>query len=213
MIKINFVYIFIGDEDDEEEDEDDDYENVEDEESDSANEENDTTVTILEKKNYQSPMLKASPGEYFSNPSPISLIALHKAKEDLLSVLPKEPTVDDYLKLFVKICSVVKPEDKDVKLAACSYADDILPKAVESSSIPIFNDKLLVHLGLLKGEDMKHPVGMDITGALSVLQHCVKQSYFDDTTRSLLKFFLSRPLNVSACEKTKHGLMQILYQI
>lgn len=158
-------------------------------------------------------MLKSSPEEFFSKPTSASLISLHKAKENLLSVLPDEPVLDDYLKLFSKVCSVVQPDDNEAKSAACSYADKILQKAVECSNVPQFNDNFLVHVGLIKGEDFKHSKDLDLTGALIVLQHTVKQPYFHASTRDLLKFFLARPLKVKACEKTKHCLMQILYQI
>lgn len=203
-------------EDDDENDDDDDYENVEDEESDSANEDHNKSNESVEKKSHTSPMLKITPSEFILKPSSSSLIALQKSKEDLLSVLPQEPDIEDYLNLFSKICSVVKPGDDSAKLAACSYADDILSRALKlcSNDIAQFNNSLLVSLGLIKGEDKKPPKNTDISGALLVLQHAIKQSYFHKSTRDLIQFFLSRPLTyVTSCEKTKHGLMQLLYQV
>lgn len=197
--------------DDEEEDDD---ENVEDEESDSANEDPDTSVEIVDNKDYDSPMHKATLAEFLSSPTAGALVYLQKADENVLSALPDEPTVSDYLDLFSKICSVVQPGDDTVKSAACIYADDILSKAVKCCDVSEFNNTFLVCLGMLKGENKKPLKGIDISGALLVLQHTAKQSYFHASTRDLLKFFLSRPLNyVTACEKTKHSLMQILYQL
>lgn len=161
-------------------------------------------------------MLRSTPIEFVSKPSSLSLIALQKAKENLLSVLPDDPSVDDYLDLFTKICSVVKPDDDAVKTAACSYADDILANAIKlcTDDVSRFNNSFLVSLGLLKGEGKKPPKNVDITGALVVLQHAAKQPYFHKSTRDLLQFFLSRPLTyVNSIEKVKHNLMQILYQV
>ena len=200
------------DDEDEENDEEDD-ENVDN--SDSANEDPDKSVEIIEKKIHESPMHKPTPSEFISKPTSSALISLHKAKEDLLSLLPNEPVIEDYLDLFFKICSIVESGDDLAKSAACSYADNILPKAIElSSSDAEFNNSFLVSLGLLKGEDKKVLKNVDISGALLVLQHVVKQPYFLKSTRDLLQFFLSRPFTyVSSSEKAKHSLMQILYQM
>lgn len=159
-------------------------------------------------------MLKSTPSEFISKPTASALISLHAAEEDLLSLLPNEPKIEDYLDLCFKICSVVEPGDDKAKSAACSYVDDILPKAIKlSSSDAEFNNSFLVSLGLLKGEDKKPFENIDISGVLLVLQHVVKQPYFLKSTSDLLQFFLSRPLiYVTSSEKVKHGLMQILYQ-
>lgn len=196
-----------------EEDEDDDDENADN--SDSANEDPDKSLEIIENKIHESPMLKSTPSEFSSNPTASALVSLHKANEDLLSLLPDEPIIEDYLDLCFKICSVVEPGDDSAKAAACSYVDDILPKAIKlSSSDAEFNNSFLVSLGLLKGEDKKPLKNIDISGALLVLQHVVKQPYFLKSTSDLLQFFLSRPLTyVTSTEKAKHGLMQILYQM
>ncbi|GBM72050.1 hypothetical protein AVEN_108202-1 [Araneus ventricosus] len=212
-----------NDDDDDDED-DDDYEDIDDEEDDDDYDSQDESSrpvgnkahqSPLPKITHKSPMAKVTIADFLSNPTAESLVALHKAKEDLMSVLPKDPTITDCLELFLKISLVVKLDDDSAKTAASKYADDLLSKAysLDSEDATSFNNQFLVAIGLLKGEDQKPKVGLDISGPLLVIEHAVKQPYFHASTRNLLQLFLSQPLQyVTAGGKAKHVLMQTLYQ-
>ncbi|XP_054719972.1 ran GTPase-activating protein 1-like [Uloborus diversus] len=214
------------DDDDENDDDEGDEENCEDEEEDDEDDDVDTDSQdeidiksdedINQKKSpHRSPMFKTSPKDYYSNPTPESLINLHKTNENILSALPENPSVSDCFDLFLKISMAVKPENEKAKSAACKYADDVLSKAFEicSDDISQFNNNFLVYLGLIKGEDRKKGKKIDITGALLILSHSVKMPYFHSSTKEFLQFFLSRPLTYcTASSQSTHVLMQSLFQ-
>ncbi|GFW14205.1 ran GTPase-activating protein 1 [Trichonephila clavipes] len=209
------------DDDDEEDDDDDNYEDIDEEDEEEIDSQDESNRSIIEKQSlnkssYQSPMSKATAADFLSNPTPETLVALYNAKEDFSSVLPKEPTIVDYLELFFKISLVVDIDNNNVKSAAFNYADDLLSKAynLDSDKALEFNNHFLVIIGLIKGEEKNFKTGLDITGTLLVIEHAAKQPYFRASTRELLQFFLSRPLQyTTASGKSKHLLMQTLYQI
>ncbi|GFT17091.1 ran GTPase-activating protein 1 [Nephila pilipes] len=208
-------------ENDEEDDDDDNYEDIDEEDEEEVDSQDESNRSVNEKKGqnkstHQSPMSKATAADFLLNPTPETLVALCNAKEDFSSVLPKEPTMADYLELFFKISLVVDLDNNNVKAAAFKYADDLLSKAynLDSDNALEFNNQFLVIIGLIKGEEKKFQTGLDITGTLLVIEHAVKQPYFRASTKNLLQFFLSRPLqHTTASGKSKHLLMQTLYQI
>ncbi|GFU45943.1 ran GTPase-activating protein 1 [Nephila pilipes] len=204
-----------------EDDDDDNYEDIDEEDEEEVDSQDESNRSVNEKKGqnkstHQSPMSKATAADFLLNPTPETLVALCNAKEDFSSVLPKEPTMADYLELFFKISLVVNLDNNNVKAAAFKYADDLLSKAynLDSDNALEFNNQFLVIIGLIKGEEKKFQTGLDITGTLLVIEHAVKQPYFRASTKNLLQFFLSRPLqHTTASGKSKHLLMQTLYQI
>lgn len=202
-----------------EDDDDDNYEDIDEEDEEDIDSQDESNRSIIEKqgqnKSHQSPMSKVTAADFLSNPMPETLLALYNAKEDFSSVLPKEPTIADYLELFFKISLVVDLENDNVKSAAFKYADDLLSKAynLDSDKALEFNNQFLVIIGLIKGEEKTFKIGVDITGTLLVIEHAVKQPYFRSSTKELLQFFLSRPLQyTTASGKSKHTLMLALYQ-
>ncbi|GFQ90634.1 ran GTPase-activating protein 1 [Trichonephila clavata] len=210
-----------GENDDEEDDDDENYEDIDEEDEEEIDSQDESNRSIIEeqshnKSTHQSPMSKATASDFILNPTPETLVALYNAKEDFSSVLPKEPTIADYLELFFKISLVVDLDNNNAKSAAFKYADDLLSKAysLDSEKALEFNNQFLVIIGLIKGEEKKFKTGLDITGTLLVVEHAAKQPYFRSSTRELLQFFLSRPLQyTTASGKSKHLLMQTLYQI
>ncbi|GIY01362.1 ran GTPase-activating protein 1 [Caerostris darwini] len=217
------------DDDDEEEDDDENYEDIdedydddeEDEEGDSHDESNQSInnkphTRVMSKTSNRSPMSRVTLTDFLSNPTADAFMILHTAKEDFLSALPEEPAIRDYLELFMKISSVVNLDNDNVKTTAFKYADDLLSKAynLDSEDATIFNNELMVAIGLMKGEDKKPKTGLDITGALLLMEHIAKQSYFKASTKDLLQLFLSQPFKyVTAAGKAKHMLMQTLYRV
>ncbi|KAF8778818.1 ran GTPase-activating protein 1-like [Argiope bruennichi] len=212
--------------DDPEDDDDEDYEDIDEDDDDDDDDDDSqdessramgdqTHRSPMSRTSHKSPMTKLSFADFLSNPTPETLVALHKAKEDVMSILPKDPTITDYLEVFLTISLVVTLQDDSAKTAASKYADDLLSKAysLDSEDATDFNNQFLVVIGLLKGEDQKPKYGLDISGPLLVIEHAVKQPYFHASTRNLLQLFLSQPLQyVTAENKAKHVLMKTLYQ-
>lgn len=144
----------------------------------------------------------------------------HLSTKNDSSILPEikdDLSIDEYMNLFIKISSVVNPEDKETKTIACTCVDEILSKAFkiadEKNELSLLTNTLLVHLGLIKSEDKTFTPPSNLIGPLIVLEHAVRQKYFSKMTRDILQLFLSRPIKaVDACGKIKHSLMQTLYQ-
>ncbi|KAG7239411.1 hypothetical protein INR49_028881 [Caranx melampygus] len=80
---------------------------------------------------------------------------------------------------FLKIASVYKEENTDVKDAVLDSIDALLKKAFASPSFQgySFVSSLLVLLGLIKSEDKVKPV-LVVPGHLQALEHIVRQDYF-----------------------------------
>lgn len=81
--------------------------------------------------------------------------------------------------------------------------------AQENNNIPIVNNSLLVHLGLIKvhiilaficniysekfqSEEKKYRPTWNLEGCFTVLEKVVKRNYFSQSTRNTLKVFLER---------------------
>ncbi|XP_015928387.1 ran GTPase-activating protein 1 [Parasteatoda tepidariorum] len=227
--KLDFLSSLSEDEGDEDDDDDydgdeehedehaDDEEYIVDEEDEETDTEDDDSVEEKEltQKSYQSPMFRVTtPADFIANPSVEGLVSLEKSNIALKAILPENPTLNDSLELFMKVALTLNPENTAEKETACKFSDYILSQAFKTANISEFNNTFLVHINLLKGEDKKPKKNLDISGALAILEHSVRQPYFHASTRDLLQFFLSRPLPyASTSEKIKHSLMQALYQV
>ncbi|GFS44264.1 ran GTPase-activating protein 1 [Trichonephila inaurata madagascariensis] len=176
LLSSNYDYVMNVriDDEEEEDDDDDNYEDIDEEDEEEIDSQDESNRSIIEEQSlnnsHLSPMSKATAADFLSNPTPETLVALYNAKEDFSSVLPKEPTIADYLELFFKISLVVDLDNNNVKSAAFKYADDLLSKAynLDSDKALEFNNHFLVIIGLIKGEEKNFKTGLDITGTLLV---------------------------------------------
>uniref|UniRef100_A0A8C9X3R4 Ran GTPase-activating protein 1 n=1 Tax=Sander lucioperca TaxID=283035 RepID=A0A8C9X3R4_SANLU len=163
---------------DEEEDEDDEdvdeEELVEEEEEEEEEESNDVKLST--------PVSAPRPPDvssFLSFPSPDKLLKLG-AKRALL--IEQQVDVSDATKTaeaFLKIASVYKEDNNEVKNAVLDSIDALLKKAFATPSFQgySFVSSLLVLLGLLKSEDKVKPV-LVVPGHLHALEHVVRQDYF-----------------------------------
>ncbi|KAG7281156.1 hypothetical protein CRUP_032859 [Coryphaenoides rupestris] len=111
------------------------------------------------------------------------------------------PSPDKLLKLdamktaeaFLKISSVYKEENEEVKAAVLDSIDAVLRKAFSSPSFQGYDfvSSLLVLLGLIKSEDKVKPVRV-VPGQLQALEHVVSQDYFPRESVAVLEAFMSR---------------------
>ncbi|XP_074511507.1 ran GTPase-activating protein 1-like isoform X2 [Sebastes fasciatus] len=180
--------------DDEEEEEDEDEEDVDEEEIEEEEEEEEEEESNGIK--LSTPASAPRPPDvssFLSFPSPDKLLKLG-AKRALL--IEQQVDVSDATKTaeaFLKIASVYKEENNDVKNAVLDSVDALLKKAFTTPSFQgySFVSSLLVLLGLLKSEDKVKPV-LVVPGHLHALEHVVRQDYFPKENVAVLEAFMSR---------------------
>ncbi|XP_061568044.1 ran GTPase-activating protein 1a isoform X2 [Cololabis saira] len=187
---------------DDEEDEEDEEEDVDDEELEEEEEEEDDDDEDEEEEEESGVDKLSTPtsaprppdvSSFLSFPSPDKLLKLG-AKRGLL--VQQEVDVTDATKTaeaFLKIASVYKEENNDVKNAVLDTIDALLNKAFTSPSFQGYNfvSALLVLLGLIKSEDKIKPVVV-VSGHLHALEHVVRQDYFPKENVAVLEAFMSR---------------------
>ncbi|CAG5897499.1 unnamed protein product [Menidia menidia] len=197
------------DDDDDEEDEDDvDGEEVEEEEEEEEEEEDESSSNKV-----STPTSAPRPPDvssFLSFPSPDKLLKLG-AKRTLL--VQEQVDVTDAAKTaeaFLKIASVYKEDNNDVKNAVLDTIDALLNKAFTSPSFQGYNfvSSLLVLLGLIKSEDKVKPV-LVVPGHLHALEHIVRQDYFpkENTTASRNTKVLE------SCGNAKNSLQSTLQRV
>uniref|UniRef100_A0A667X484 Ran GTPase-activating protein 1 n=1 Tax=Myripristis murdjan TaxID=586833 RepID=A0A667X484_9TELE len=169
--------------------EDDDEEEEDDEEEDEDEEEVDEEEVSTPPSTPRPPDVSS----FLSFPSPDKLLKLG-AKRALL--IEQHVDVADAMKTaeaFLKISSVYKEENEDVKNAVLDSIDAILKKAFAAPSFQgySFVSSLLVLLGLIKSEDKVKPV-LVVPGHLQALEHIVRQDYFPKESVAVLEAFMSR---------------------
>ncbi|XP_041863885.1 ran GTPase-activating protein 1a isoform X2 [Melanotaenia boesemani] len=189
-------------EDDDEDDDDDDDEDEEEEEEEEEVDEDEIDEEEDEEEEEESNETKLSTpvsasrppdvSSFLSFPSPDKLLKLG-AKRALL--VQEQVDVRDATKTaeaFLKIASVYKEENNDVKNAVLDTIDALLNKAFTTPSFQgSFVSSLLVLLGLIKSEDKVKPVIM-VPGHLHALEHVVRQDYFPKENVAVLEAFMSR---------------------
>ncbi|XP_059203978.1 ran GTPase-activating protein 1a isoform X2 [Centropristis striata] len=182
------------DEDDEEEEDDEDVDEEEieelDEEEEEEEEEESNGIKLSTPASAPRPPDVSS---FLSFPSPDKLLKLG-AKRALM--IEQQVDVTDAAKTaeaFLKIASVYKEENNDVKNAVLESIDALLKKAFATPSFQGYNfvSSLLVLLGLIKSEDKVKPV-LVVSGHLHALEHVVRQDYFPKENVAVLEAFMSR---------------------
>ncbi|XP_078124948.1 ran GTPase-activating protein 1-like isoform X2 [Sander vitreus] len=199
---------------DEEEDEDDEdvdeEELVEEEEEEEEEESNDIKLST--------PVSAPRPPDvssFLSFPSPDKLLKLG-AKRALL--IEQQVDVSDATKTaeaFLKIASVYKEDNNEVKNAVLDSIDALLKKAFATPSFQgySFVSSLLVLLGLLKSEDKVKPV-LVVPGHLHALEHVVRQDYFPKDDVAVLQAFMSRNIKaLESCGNARNSLQSTLQRV
>ncbi|XP_031726926.1 ran GTPase-activating protein 1 isoform X1 [Anarrhichthys ocellatus] len=200
--------------DDEEEDEDDedvDEEEIEEEEEEEEEEESNDNKMSTPASASRPPDVSS----FLSFPSPDKLLKLG-AKRAML--IEQQVDVSDATKTaeaFLKIASVYKEDNNDVKNAVLDSIDALLKKAFATPSFQGYNfvSSLLVLLGLLKSEDKVKPV-LVVPGHLHALEHVVRQDYFPKDNVAVLQAFLSRNNKaLESCGNARNSLQSTLQRV
>uniref|UniRef100_A0A8C2EY79 Ran GTPase-activating protein 1 n=1 Tax=Cyprinus carpio TaxID=7962 RepID=A0A8C2EY79_CYPCA len=130
---------------------------------------------------------------FLSFPSPDKLLRLGAKRSFLLQQQVDVLDASKTAEAFLKISSVCKEDDAEVKAAVLESIYAVLSKAFLTPSFQglSFMSSLLVMLGLLKSEDKLKPVKV-VPGHLQCLEHAVKQSYFPREHVTVLNAFMAR---------------------
>ncbi|XP_034448994.1 ran GTPase-activating protein 1a isoform X1 [Hippoglossus hippoglossus] len=203
------------DEDDDEEKDDDDDEEVDEEELEEEEEEEEEESIDNKLSTPVSAPRPPDVSSFLSFPSPDKLLKLG-AKRALL--IEQQVDVSDATKTaeaFLKIASVYKEENNDVKNAVLDSIDALMKKAFSTPSFQgySFVSSLLVLLGLIKSEDKVKPV-LVVPGHLHTLEHVVRQDYFPKENVAILEAFMSRNDKVlDSCGNARNGLQSTLHRV
>ncbi|XP_065820690.1 ran GTPase-activating protein 1a isoform X1 [Labrus bergylta] len=197
------------DEDDEEEEdeEDEDEEEVEEEE-----EEEDEGIKLSTPPSAPRPPDVSS---FLSFPSPDKLINLGAKRAALIEQQVDVSDSSKTAEAFLKIASVYKDENTEVKNAVLESIDALLIKAFSSSSFQgySFVSCVLVLLGLIKSEEKVKPMRV-APGHLLALEHVVQQEYFPRENVAVLEAFLSRNNKaLESCVNAKNSLHTTLQRV
>ncbi|GAB1607242.1 ran GTPase-activating protein 1-like isoform X1 [Argonauta hians] len=215
-----------GDDEEEEEEEVEEEEYIEEEEEEEEELEDDDYVeedelgdNLISNKSVKTP-LKATAKEFLAFPSPNKLLQLGNT-ETIVNLIKDElgdssTNVDDVVKTFLKIASVVDFQNEKLKKAANKCTDTLFSELLKENpeeNASLLLNSLLVHMGLLKGEDHKCRSPGNLNGSLIVLEHCVQQSYFPSLGRDILSAFISRPSTMlENCSEMQHKFLQTIHK-
>ncbi|XP_041719281.1 ran GTPase-activating protein 1-like isoform X1 [Coregonus clupeaformis] len=194
-----------------EDEEEDDYE--EDDEDEDEDEEEDSSVNQV-----SSPPSVPQPPDaasFLCFPSPEKLLKLGTKRALLFEQQVDVADAGKTAEAFLKISSVYKEEDEEVKSAVLDSIDAILRKAFASPSFQGYNfvSSLLVMLGLLKSEDKVKPVRV-VPGHLQALEYAVRQDYFPQEHIAVLEAFMSRHIQaLELCSSARNILKSTLEQV
>ncbi|KAL7883543.1 hypothetical protein SRHO_G00012010 [Serrasalmus rhombeus] len=207
-------------EDEEEEDEEDDDEDEEEEEDVDEEEENEEEGEDEPSKPSQmsTPPSASRPPDvssFLCFPSPDKLLRLGSKRAELIQQQVDVADVGKTVEAFLKISSVYKEDDPEVKTAVLESIDAVLRKMFSLPSAQTFSfiSSLLVMLGLLKSEDKVKPVAV-VAGHLQCLEHAVKQDYFPREHIAVLHAFMARPnKSLEMCVSARDSLRSTLQRL
>ncbi|XP_017337094.1 ran GTPase-activating protein 1a [Ictalurus punctatus] len=207
------------DEDDEEkgEDEEDDDEEDDDEDEEEENEEEGEDKPRTNKQIFTPPSAPRPPdvSSFLCFPSPDKLLRLGDQRVQLIQNQVDVTDMSKTVEAFLKISSVYKEEDGEVKAAVLESVDAVLSKAFSTPSVQTFSfiSALLVKLGLIKSEDKLKPVAV-VPGHLQCLEHVVKQKYFPREHIAVLHAFLDRQnKSLDSCISARDSLRTTLQRL
>lgn len=199
------------DEDEEEDEEDVDEEELEEEEEEEA-EESSSSIKISTPASAPRPPDVSS---FLSFPSPDKLLNLGAKRAALIEQQVDVSDASRTAEAFLKIASVYKEENDDVRSAVLESIDALLKKAFSSPSFQgySFVSSVLVLLGLIKSEDKVKPVRV-APGHLSALEHVVQQEYFPRESVAVLEAFVSRNnKSLEPCANARNSLHSTLQRV
>ncbi|XP_012708421.2 ran GTPase-activating protein 1a isoform X1 [Fundulus heteroclitus] len=205
-------------EDDEDEDDDEDDEDEEDVDEELEEEEEEEEEEESSTNKLSTPVSAPRPPDvssFLSFPSPDKLLKLGTKRALLVQQQVDVTDARKTAEAFLKIASVYKEENNEVKNAVLDTIDALLTKAFSTPSFQgySFVSILLVLLGLIKSEDKIKPV-LVVPGHLHALEHVVRQDYFPKENVAVLEAFMSRSnKSLESCGNARNGLQSTLQRV
>ncbi|XP_026666831.1 ran GTPase-activating protein 1 isoform X2 [Ceratina calcarata] len=116
--------------------------------------------------------------------------------------------VEEFTKIVMKVSAFSTSGYVDIRTKANHLTDALYFKlcsfAVENDQTSVWNNALLVNLGLIKAEDKKSgKIDWNLEGCFKALEMVSQKDYFLEETRNTLKLFLEKPVKTS---RTKVGI-------
>ncbi|KOC63112.1 Ran GTPase-activating protein 2 [Habropoda laboriosa] len=132
--------------------------------------------------------------------------------------------IEEFTKIIMKVSALSTSGYADVRLKSQHLTDALYSKlcsfAVENDQISVWNNALLVNLGLIKAEDKRSgKIDWNLEGCFKALELVIQKDYFLHETRNTLKFFLELPVKtnrtkiVDSFQNSKDSLKAALSRI
>ncbi|PBC32845.1 ran GTPase-activating protein 1 isoform X1 [Apis cerana] len=132
--------------------------------------------------------------------------------------------IEEYTRIIMKVSALNTSGYVDVRLRAQNLTDALYSKlcffAIENDQVSIWNNALLVNLGLIKAEDKSSgKIDWNLEGCFKALEIVSQKDYFLQETRNTLKFFLEKPIRINkkkvtdSLQDSKDSLKTVLDRI
>nr|CAH7734741.1 unnamed protein product [Callosobruchus chinensis] len=165
----------------------------EDESTDDAKHSLNSSVTITEITDDT----KISVKNFLENPNMVNFMALGDDRNELIFQEIKtkdQQDIDSYVEVLMKISALSSNSETDVsdaslKCAEYLYKELFIWAQKEDHLWPVVNS-LLIHLGLMKGEDKKFKPTWNVRACFRVLKTIFPKNYFPESIRTSLKLFM-----------------------
>ncbi|XP_078043345.1 ran GTPase activating protein [Augochlora pura] len=133
---------------------------------------------------------------------------------------PEQKFTEELTSMIMKISSLCASGYVDVRIKAQIITDSLYATlcsyAKENNQISIWNNALLVNLGLIKSENKRsRKIDWDLDGCFKALEQVILKDYFLEDTRNTLKLFLDKSMEnkkkvVDSYQDSKDSLRNIL---
>jgi len=142
--------------------------------------------------------------DFLQSPTPVMFLALRTNKTQQILDEIQVGDVDGYLERFVgavmKVSSLSTEPSVAEEAAEVSSAlyKELFSWAQAENKLSLVNNSLLVHLGLIKGEDKKWKVNYNLTACRKILDTAMSQNYFPQDSKDTIRYFLEKKPQVIA---------------
>ncbi|XP_054276197.1 ran GTPase-activating protein 1 [Macrosteles quadrilineatus] len=136
--------------------------------------------------------------DFLQSPSPVMFLALRANKSQQIMDEIQVGTVDGYLERFVgavmKVSSLCTEPTvaEEAGLVCNTLYKELFSWAQAHNQLSLVNNSLLVHVGLLKGEDKKWRASYNLTACRIALDSAMSQNYFPQESKDTIRYFLEK---------------------
>ncbi|OAD53446.1 Ran GTPase-activating protein 1 [Eufriesea mexicana] len=177
--------------------------------------------------------VKISVAEFLKSPAGEKLLLLQGDVQDFVNhaknvskndTSPELKFIQEFTRIIMIVSAFSTSGYADVRIKAQNLTDALYSKlctfAIENDQISVWNNALLVNLGLIKAEDKNSgKIDWNLEGCFKALEIISQKDYFLQETRNTLKFFLEKPIRVNkskvvdSFQNSKDSLKAVLGRI